>query len=171
MRVFMIVIGVLLTVTGVFCFANLEKAWISFAFVVGVVMLVAGASHVLSYFFERKSRPQVGWVLTEGLLSVALGIIVLLYPFQIDLMITAIFGVWLLISGLLRLTASFDMKGVGFRRAPMALSGLISVAVGVFGFVHPYLMSMALAAVLGVLFIMQGINSLVSGLTLPSKRR
>ncbi|MDR1952907.1 MAG: DUF308 domain-containing protein [Clostridiales Family XIII bacterium] len=167
----MIIIGVLLTVTGVFCFANLEKAWVSFAFVVGVVMLVTGASQVLSYFFARKSRSQVGWVLTEGLLTVALGLIVLLYPFQVDLMVTAIFGVWLLIAGLLRLTASLEMKGVSFRRAPMALSGLVSVAVGIFGFVHPYLMGLALAAVLGVLLIMQGINALVAGLALLNKRR
>ncbi|MDR1028592.1 MAG: DUF308 domain-containing protein [Clostridiales Family XIII bacterium] len=167
----MIVMGVLLTVTGVFCFANLEKEWLSFAFVIGIVMLIAGLSNILSYLFERKSRPQVGWVLTEGFLTVILGLIALLYPFRTDLMITVVFGLWLITSGLMRVTAAFEMKGRGLRRAPVALSGLIGIAVGVFGFVHPYLWGMALAAVLGVLFIMQGVSDLITGLALPGRRR
>ncbi|MDR2156681.1 MAG: DUF308 domain-containing protein [Clostridiales Family XIII bacterium] len=171
MRVFMIAMGVLLTVTGVFCFANLEKEWSAFAFIVGVVMLIAGASNILSYLFEKKSRPHVGWVLAEGLLTVTLGVLALLYPFRADLVITAVFGMWLISSGVLRLTAVFEMKGSGLRKTPVALAGLCGIAVGVFGFVHLYVMSLALAAVVGVLFIMQGVNALVTGLALPSKRR
>ncbi|MDR0356926.1 MAG: DUF308 domain-containing protein [Clostridiales Family XIII bacterium] len=171
MRVLMIVMGVALTVTGVFCFMNLEKTWGSFAFVVGVMMLISGAGNVLSYLIERKNKYRAGWVLPEGLFTMALGGIALLYPFGADLMITAVFGVWLIMSGVFRLTAFLEMKGSGSARASVALSGLISVAVGIFGFAHPYLFGVALAAVLGVFFIMQGINALVMGLALPSKGR
>jgi uncharacterized membrane protein HdeD (DUF308 family) len=171
MRVFMIAVGLLLTVAGVFCFANLEKEWIAFAFVIGVVLLIAGVSNILSYFFEKKSRPQVGWVLTEGLFTTALGLVALFYPFHTNLLITVVFGLWLLVSGLFRITAVFEMKGSGLRKMPAALSGLACVAVGIFGFVHPYVSGMAFAAVLGILLIMQGINVLVTGLALPGKRR
>jgi uncharacterized membrane protein HdeD (DUF308 family) len=167
----MIIAGLLMTATGVYCFANMGRTWASFAFVLGIVLLIHGAGSVISYLIERKRSSTSSWMLAEGLLTLGIGALALFYEFQAALMITMAFGIWLAMTGILRLVAALEMKGPSSQRYLVCLFGIFAVLCGIYGIIHPYVFKLALAAVLGLIFLTDGVACIVTGAVMPSRRR
>jgi uncharacterized membrane protein HdeD (DUF308 family) len=166
----MIISGLVFTVTGVYCFIKLGSPWASVSFVPGIVMIVTGVSNSLSWLVSRRSKGAAGWVFSSGLLSAVLGILVLLYPFPTDLTVTIVFGMWTLITGIHWLISAIERKGFGRHRFVVGIAGLLAVCVGLFGFVYPLFLTLALTAVLGIIFIMRGVGDIVAGLAMSGGR-
>ena len=98
-------------------------------------------------------------VLGLGLVTLALGVVVLVWPGKSVLVAAALFGVYLLASGIAQAVAAFTVKVPGSSRVLLFLSGVLSVALGVFAF-HDFHNGAAvwlLATWIGVGFIFQGV--------------
>lgn len=88
------------------------------AFVVGTVMAVCGIIHLMAYLAERvvlrsqyESRnDNNGWILIDALLTLLLGILILRNQITVDSAVPMIFGMWVLVSGLLRVEAASDQQ-------------------------------------------------------------
>ncbi|MCC9306588.1 DUF308 domain-containing protein [Kitasatospora sp. RB6PN24] len=111
-----------------------------------------------------------GWhsALTIGLLGVLLGIIVLAWPERTLAVVGVLFGVYLLISGILQLVlaatvhASTGLRVLGF------ISGALSVLVGLLCFRGPYQSVLLLSLWIGIGWLFRGITATVAALDLPS---
>lgn len=175
MRGLIIASGILMMATGVFCFVNIGQTFLTMAFIVGTVMVICGLIHTISYFVGRGSYNKGdnnGWVFTDAILTLLLGILVIFNQLVVDSAIPMVFGMWVLVSGILRLEASTHInkkkKPGNFRGA--FITGLITSIVGVVGFINPFLSWIPLMAMLGGFMLIQGINSLELGINMPHKR-
>ena len=171
MRVLTIAMGVILTLAGIWCLVNLGKTYAALAFVLGIVMLVSGISNIITYISQHRSSHVTGWVLADGILTTILGIIVLLNPFTADVMISIFFGMWLMMSGVLRIVGAFEVRKIRIASGDktwlwMMILGVLTLLVGLYGFVHPVIAGVALAMMLAIFFIMQGINSIALGISM-----
>jgi len=98
-------------------------------------------------------------VLGLGLLSLALGVVVLVWPGQSVVAAAAVFGVYLLASGIAQVIAAFTVHVPASSRVLLFLSGALSVALGVYAF-HDFKNGAAvwvLAAWIGLGFLFQGV--------------
>jgi uncharacterized membrane protein HdeD (DUF308 family) len=98
-----------------------------------------------------------------GLVTLALGVVVLVWPGKSVLVAAALFGVYLLASGIAQAIAAFTVHVPGSSRVLLFLSGALSVALGVFAF-HDFNNGAAvwvLATWIGVGFIFQGVVATV----------
>jgi uncharacterized membrane protein HdeD (DUF308 family) len=94
-----------------------------------------------------------------GLVTLALGVVVLVWPGKSVVVAGALFGVNLLASGIAQAIAAFTVHVPGGSRVLLFLSGALSVALGVFAF-HDFNQGAAvwvLATWIGVGFLFQGV--------------
>ncbi|MCI7145114.1 MAG: HdeD family acid-resistance protein [Clostridiales bacterium] len=175
MRGLTIASGILMVATGVFCFINRGQTFLTMAFIVGTVMMVCGLIHTISYFVERGTYNRGdnnGWVFTDAVITLLLGVMVLFNQLVVDSAIPMVFGMWVLVSGILRIEASThinrEKKPVNFRGA--FITGIVTTVVGIVGFINPFLSWLPLMVILGAFMIVQGINSLELGINMPHKR-
>ena len=109
MRVLTLAGGVLMVATGAFCFINPGQTFMTMAFVIGAVMVINGLIHAVGFLIARGSfgiGDNNGWILIDAVLTLLLGILILCNQLTVDMAIPMIFGMWVLVSGLLRFEAS-----------------------------------------------------------------
>ena len=102
-------------------------------------------------------------VLGLGLVALTLGVVVLVWPGKSVLVAGALFGVYLLAAGIAQAIAAFTVHVSGGSRVLLLLSGVLSVALGVYAF-HDFKSGAAvwvLAAWIGVGFLFQGVAQTV----------
>ena len=98
-----------------------------------------------------------------GLVTLALGVVVLVWPGKSVVVAGALFGIYLLASGIALAIAAFTVRVPGGSRVLLFLSGVLSVALGVYAF-HDFKDGAAvwvLAAWIGVGFLFQGVAQTV----------
>ncbi len=105
-----------------------------------------------------------GWVLTAGLLTVLLGIVVLAWPDETILVVSWFIGIYLIVTGVAYLVQSFTGDRTGGMRVMLAIGGILSLILGVFAF-QSFTHSVALLAVIiGVAWLINGITMVMAAI-------
>ena len=165
MKAMTIFMGVLLTIGGFFCMLTPLSTFRTIGWVIGVVLLIAGINMVADYFGHRKGGGVTSWDLLGGILTIILSLFILYrhgYAGNLlDELIVILFGVWMLLSGMFRIAGGVKLKQLGESSwIWIIIGGVVSVLLGVYGLVNPYVFKFALGWMLGFFIIMQGINML-----------
>jgi uncharacterized membrane protein HdeD (DUF308 family) len=107
-----------------------------------------------------------GWVLAFGLLTLAAGIAVLVWPAETLLVIAVIFGIQLVITGIFRFVMAFSepVRGAGIR-VLYAVIGLLSIIVGLWAIRHADLTVIVLAVLLGIFWVVNGMFEIFAALS------
>ncbi len=98
-----------------------------------------------------------------GLISIIVGILVLIRPFGAVRIAAIIFGIWLLVSGILQLIQSFDNKLDATSRILSVISGLLGIVLGVICFNSVQDRISLLILFIGLWWIIRGVMQLVTG--------
>jgi|SRR5271166_1423929 len=110
--------------------------------------------------------------LVSGLLAVALGVLVLLWP---DISIEAaaiVFGVYLVVSGVAQIVFAFSLDVLAGSRVLLFVSGAASLVLAVLAFRNIYNAVLLLAIWIGVGFLFRGVATTVFAISdhaLPSR--
>ena len=172
MRVLTIISGLLMLLAGVWCFANPGASFLSLAFVLGIVMMLAGLIGSVNYFTEKNRNAESGWVIAESILTFILGCIVLSNQIVVDAMVAIFFGMWLLFSGCLRIVAAFQLKKLKEKAWHWTLGfGIMASLIGLYAFINPITFGLSVILLVGAFFITQGANVLVIGINMPHKKK
>lgn len=164
MRVFKIAAGVILILTGVFCFANPGATFLSIAFLLGCAMLLSGVSDISAYVWISRKREISNFLPAEGFMSVILGILVLSNQLLADAVIPVFFGLWIMFSGVLRIVECYSHRKSGRTELIWLLSlGAIGIGAGLYAFFNTVLFDFSAVMLVGILFVLQGINVLMVG--------
>jgi uncharacterized membrane protein HdeD (DUF308 family) len=98
-----------------------------------------------------------GWVLGYGILTVALGIAVIVWPGVTLLVVAVLFGVQLVVFGVFRFVSAFTMHNLSAGgRILYVLLGVLSLIVGLWAIRRVDVTLVALAVFLGIYWIVNG---------------
>ena len=115
----------------------------------------------------HRQLTKLRWALgLNGLLSVALGVVILVWPDISLFALTILFGVYALVTGVIGLYYSFSAEARS-ERAWLIFSGLLGIAVGVVVLVWPNISTLALLYVIGAYAIALGIIAIAGAFWLP----
>jgi uncharacterized membrane protein HdeD (DUF308 family) len=99
-----------------------------------------------------------GWLLAFGIISIVAGVAAIVWPGGALLVIAAIFGAYLVVSGVWQFVGAFAIPGeAGWVRGLMALLAVLSFVVGLYLLRHPALTVLILALMLGLYWIFAGV--------------
>ncbi|MGP1569430.1 MAG: HdeD family acid-resistance protein [Eubacteriales bacterium] len=172
MRILKILSGLLLIFTGIWCFANQGVSFNALAFVLGIVMIIVGIIGASTFLF-MKNRPEgLGWLVSESLITVILGIVVLSGLLATEIVISVFFGMWLIFSSANRIVGSLTMLR---QKSPawgyiLAL-GTLGLIIGIYAFINLVVATLSVGILVSCFFFIYGINVFAMGVALPHVRR
>lgn len=168
MRILKILSGLLLIFAGIWCFANQGVYFNALAFVLGIVMIIVGIIGASTFLFMKNRPVGLGWLFSESLITVILGIVVLSGLLATELVISVFFGMWLIFSGSNRMVGSLAMLRQKSPAWGYILGlGALGLVVGIYAFINMYTSTMSVGVLVSIFFFVYGINVFAMGIALP----
>ena len=78
MRILTMLTGILFLGAGIYLVANEGVTFLSVAFIVGLMFVIAGVVECLSYSSYRGDNVERSWILNDGTTTFVLGVLILL---------------------------------------------------------------------------------------------
>lgn len=174
MRLLTIISGIMLVLTGLFCFANSGETFLALAFILGLVMILSSVIQIISYWWGRDDRTDNnGWIFSEAVITLILGILVQTSLIAADVAIPMVFGMWIMFSGVLRFVVA-TMINPSRKTSNFVWTmviGILSILCGIYAFVNPMTANLPIAVLLGIIFLIQGIGILELGIHMPHEKK
>lgn len=108
-RVLMALLGVLSLIVGLYALRHVLISVLALALLLGIFWVINGVTEVFTAL-SHKEMDGRGWVILMGCLSVAAGLILLLYPSISLLVLATLVAVWLLIFGVGEIFLAFQIR-------------------------------------------------------------
>ncbi len=104
-----------------------------------------------------------GWPVFFGAVSLIVGVIALIWPGETLVVLAVLFGIQLIVHGIFRLVTALTMgEATGGARALWAVLGILSLLIGIYAVRHTVITLVALALVLGLFWILDGVALIFS---------
>ena len=167
MRLLTMLTGVLFIGAGIFLVAKGGVTFLSVAFVVGVMFVIAGSVECLSYNSYRGDNVEKSWILNDGLTTFVLGVLILLNKISADAVVPMILGLWVLITGIRNFVHAWEhIEDRGSMFYDHLIVGLLNIIFGLYVFFDSEIFNLASITMIGLCVIVQGINILHVGATI-----
>jgi uncharacterized membrane protein HdeD (DUF308 family) len=128
-----------------------------------VYAFIAAITDTMRAFSSDRAGPVAGYLLL-AVLSVAAGVIALVWPGITALVLTVWVAAWALVTGIVEVALTFRQGATAGERAMWILGGLVSIALAVVLFIRPDIGALSLATVFGLFGIVYGVSAVVLSL-------
>ena len=160
-----VALGIIYAVAGFIALGSVAMATVASVFVVGIMMLLAGAAEIVNAFQVKTWGKFLLW-LVLGVLYVVAGFAAFENPALAAAVLTLVLGVALVVSGIMRIILAFGMME-GMPWMWIVLSGVITLLLGAVILAHwPVSSLYVLGIFLGVDLIVAGVGWISLGLGL-----
>lgn len=143
---------------------------LSLALLFAAYLLVDGAFTIVASTRAAARHERWGLLLTEGVVNIAMGIIVFMFPAGAVLGFVLLTAAWALISGALMLGAAFRLQ-ITYGRWMLGLGGVVSIVWGVILILAPLIGALVLTWWLGIYAIVFGVVLLSLAFRLRARQR
>jgi uncharacterized membrane protein HdeD (DUF308 family) len=161
----LILLGVLAVIVGIIAFAWPGVTVYALVLLFAVYAFIDAGLEAMRAFSSRTAGPVFGYLLL-ALISLAAGVIALVWPGPTALVLVLVIGIWAVTGGLIELVAAFQSGETAGTRALFILAGLVSIAFGVVLFARPGVGAVTLALLFGLFSIIYGVSQIVMGVEL-----
>lgn len=158
-KIFLGIIGALLVIAGLICIFNPMAAISSIAWLVGLVLLVAGAATVILYFAAGSLVPFSWIAMLEGVVEMLVAVLFLKHPDTVSTFAVVLFALALMGTGILIAFVSFLIKSVGKGSKlwlAILILGAVSVVLGIICLKNTALGGAILAIPVGIMLTLVG---------------
>jgi len=116
----------------------------------GLIFLIAGINNL------RKDK--AAWmILFESLTSLAIGLIIMIFPQKSLELFLILFGIWAIVIGIIQWVLLLKMKEVFAHKNLMFFNGFLSIALGIALLFNPFSWAVFLVKIIGGLIVVFGI--------------
>ncbi|MBO4375481.1 MAG: DUF308 domain-containing protein [Lachnospiraceae bacterium] len=175
-KAFLIILGILVAIGGIFCIVRPGMTFLSLIWFAGVMMFFYAIEALVTYSERKKMGLANTWSLISAILACICGFAIVISNYAnilaAEISLYILFG-WLIAAGLLSILAAFGIKklpGDVEKAVEMiagkwwihVIIGILMIIAGIFGFVHPLISAMTIGLVVGVEIILSGIKMIAS---------
>jgi uncharacterized membrane protein HdeD (DUF308 family) len=145
--------GVIAIVFGVLAILWPAVTLVALALLFGAYALVNGVMEIVAAFRRQPDAARRAALVLAGLLSVAAGIIALVWPGITAVALVVIVGAWAVVTGALEIWAATRLPGQWLS----LLIGVVTMLIGVLVLIRPGIGAVALGLTIGVYAIVAGV--------------
>ena len=157
MKSFTLISGILITLLGVFFFANPTNLLAIVGWLFALVMLISGVSSLMVYF-KRDNENRSFFQLLQSIISIVFGIILLsTSAWVLSGVAVTIIAWWLLVSAF---TQAHRQRQFGFSGQPALSIALICLVFGLLLFSAPFFSAFLIGRLVASLIIFVGVSVL-----------
>ena len=170
MRLLTVISGTIICLTGVFCFAVYINPFSDVAFLIGLVMMLAGIMLTVSYLISgRGDKRLTDTALVEGLVTLLYGFAVINDQVKDNILIM-FFGAWMTLCGITRISQSLYISRFNRRHwARVMPLGIVAAMIGVVMMMPSLLSSIMPLMLVGGAFVVNGLSMLVYAMFMRRK--
>jgi len=162
-RFYLIVTALMLVVLGVVCLVNPKECFETMAWLVGVLMLVAGCTTLLFSLKARNVLPNSSTTIFLGIFQLFIGLMFMGNSLLAATTLIVLFSVWVMFEGVSLSVLAFDYKKAGFAYWwTMLLLGVCSIVLGFRAMRNPDTTSAIFGILLGLGILSNGIIRIVA---------
>jgi uncharacterized membrane protein HdeD (DUF308 family) len=132
----------------------------------GAFALVSGVATIAGAFSLPIRGGQRAWLVFDGLLGVAVGVVVFIWPSLSALGLLYAIAAWAVALGVVEVALAFNLPITGRRSLLLGLGGLLSIAFGVIMFAKPGAGAIALLALIAAFALVSGVMQIAFALEL-----
>ena len=158
--------GVCAVLFGVFAFAWPGKTLAILVLFYGAYALVEGVLAVAWALMGRREGPFPWGVLLSGLAGVAIGVVAFMSPAVTALALLYLIAIWAILRGVFEIVGAFHLRKELDNEWLLALSGVLSVLLGIFLIAAPGAGALAVLWWIGAFAILFGILEIALGFRL-----
>ncbi|WP_346774648.1 DUF308 domain-containing protein [Cellulomonas sp. IC4_254] len=151
--------GVLMIVLGLLLLVEPLGTLVALVWVFGVFAVVDGAVVLMQALLAR-GRPGFGWLVAEGLVSIAFGALIMLWPDVTALVLFYLLALWVLVLGVTAVVVAVTQ----YRARDLAWSG--TLVFGLIGFLFGLLLAIKPQGTVDVILTVYGLFAFVAGVVM-----
>ncbi len=158
---FLAVNGLVAILFGVLLVFFTEETVQTIIFFSGLVILVSGILLFLLSIRQLKRDKSIALLMFQSVLSIAIGLIMLIFQDKTVAFFLIIIGVWAIVVGILQLVILINVGKALKGRNVLLFNGLLTMALGVFLILKPLVFADLMVKVVGSLSILLGIGMIL----------
>jgi uncharacterized membrane protein HdeD (DUF308 family) len=158
----LILLGILAVIVGIIAFAWPGVTVSALVLLFAVYAFIDAGLEAVRAFSSRTAGPVFGYLLV-ALISLAAGVVAVVWPAPTALVLVLVIGIWAVVGGLLEVVNGFASGETAGTRAMFILTGLVSMAFGVLLLARPNVGAVTLALLFGLFSLIYGISQIVLG--------
>lgn len=139
---------------------------LALALLFGVYTLLDGITSLTMGFGRAGDRSDRVYMITIGVLGILAGLMALVWPQITVVVLLVIIAVWAIVAGVTQIAAAVRLRKVIRNEWFLALSGVVSVVLGVLLIVQPGAGALALVIAIATFALVWGVVLIVLGLRL-----
>ncbi len=163
------IVGILLIVAGVFAILLPLVAGVAVTAIIGWLLLLAGAAHLLFAWHARRAGA-VAWQVLIGIVYLLVGLYMILHPGRGLLTLTLLLAIYFVIEGIAELVMYFQLRRQ-HRPGLFLWNGIITLILGILIWARwPISSVWALGTIVGISLLFSGIARLTfrTGRAMPA---
>lgn len=161
MQIFMIILGILLILCGGSCMAAPLVTFLEASAVIMILLIVYGIAGIVRSIYTK----DYGLNLIFSILSLIAGIVTACLPvlrLYSDVMLLIVIAVWFILKGIVSIAVSLKLKKTTGKNWVFGLIiGILGIALGLYSFFRPLVLSVTIGLVIGFYFIINGIDMIM----------
>lgn len=123
----------------------------------GLIILIGGLILLITAINYLRNDKKAGLTLFESILTIAIGVIIMIFPQNSMNLFLLLIGIWAVIVGLAQLVILINIKSPFRGKHFLLFNGLLTIVLGVFLFFKPYEMSIIIVKIIGLVAIIFGV--------------
>ena len=140
---------------GLALFAT-EALMLSISMYFGLLVLIGGVLLLLGAWDRQRKQASYSVMLTEGIISVALGTLIMIFPGQTVKLFFIFIGIWALLLGLFKIYIAIILKDMSNYRLMFIFGGILLFVIGLLMLIDPSYVAGLILQIVGVIFVVLG---------------
>ena len=150
--------GLLLIAAGIAIFARPVAGYAGLSILFTIVIITSGIAQVIFATSNKALLKGWGWTLVSGVLDIAIGMYLAMYPLLTMATLPFFVGFWLIFKSFYLMGTSFDLNDLGLSGwGWLFFGGFLVLLAGFYIIYYPVAGALGIVAVSGTAFILAGI--------------
>jgi len=152
----LLVNGLLAILFGGFSLFATEALLLSISMYFGLLILIGGVLLLIGAYDKQRKQKNYSLMLTEGFISVLLGILIMVFPGQTLKLFFIFIGIWSLLLGLFKIYVAIALRKMVEYRYMLILGGILLFAIGLVLLLDPGYVAGMILKIVGAIFVILG---------------